>query len=263
VFPQLLRIGSFSLPTYGLLVALGFLLGLLVASRLARRSGLDPEQVANLGIYSAAAGILGAKLFLIVSDFSYYRNNPRDIFSLATLQAGGVFFGGLIVALAVALWYLRRRGLPALPAADALAPGAALGHAAGRLGCFLAGCCWGRPAELPWSVTFTNPVARQQVGVPLGVALHPAQLYEAAAELAIFALLWWLYHRLHRPGAILGWYLVLYPGFRLAIEFVRDRQEFWFPFAGPFSMTQWIALALTAAGCALLLRRPAERRPAS
>jgi len=254
VYPQLLQLGPLPLHTYGLLVAIAFLTGLLIASRLAARAGLDSDKVANLGIYVAVAAIGGAKVFMVVTDWPYYSRNPGQIFSLATLQAGGVFFGGLIAALVVAAWYLRRSGLPALETADTFAPAIALGHSVGRLGCFLAGCCWGRPTEALWGVTFTKPLAHELVGVPLNVRLHPTQLYEAAAELLIFGLLWLRFRRPHRPGSVIGLYLLLYSAFRFAIEFLRDPADRSFPLGGPLSVTQWLALLLMAAGTLLLTR---------
>jgi phosphatidylglycerol:prolipoprotein diacylglycerol transferase len=255
VFPQILHIGGFTLHSYGFLVAIGFLVGLLLVSRLARQAELEPERISSLGIYVAVAGILGAKIFLVLGDFSYYRQNPRQVLSLSTLQAGGVFYGGLLFALLTAAWFLRRWNLPAWRTADAFAPPIALGHAIGRLGCFLAGCCWGKPSKLPWAATFTDPAARQMVGVPLGVALHPTQLYEAVAELLIFAILWLRFRRPHGDGSIIGLYLALYSLARFAIEFLRDPVDRAFPFGLPISGTQWLALALAAAGLYVVRRR--------
>src|SRR5208282_5889078 len=144
MFPEVFRIGSFFLPTYGLLVATAFLTALWVTGRLAARAGLHQETVLNLGIYCALAGIAGAKLLMIVLDPAI-RSNWREIFSLSTLQAAGIFYGGCLAALATAFVYMGYHGLPALKTADAFAPGLALGHAIGRLGCFSAGCCWGVP----------------------------------------------------------------------------------------------------------------------
>jgi len=253
MLPSLVRIGDFFLPTYGLLVTLGFLSGLWLAARLARRAGLDKDAVLNLGIYSALAGILGAKLLMVLLDWNYYRTNPREIFSLSTLQAGGVFFGGLIAALLAAVFYLRRKRLPGLATADLFAPSLALGHAIGRLGCFAAGCCWGVPTGLPWAVTFRNPTSHQLFGTPLHQPLHPTQLYESLAEAAIFLLLYRRYGRPHAPGAILGWYLVLYPGARFLIEFVRAHDQANPPW-GPLYLEQWLALALVLAGLWLIGR---------
>lgn len=256
MFPKVFSHGEFFLPTYGLLVSAGFLLGLWIAARLARRVLLDPETVTNLGIYAALAGLAGAKFLLLAEDFNYYRRNPGEIFSLSTLQAGGVFYGGLLAALATSIWYLRRKKLPGMAAADVFAPGVALGHALGRIGCFAAGCCWGVECRRPWAVTFTNPDASALVGVPLGVPLHPTQLYEAAAEALIFALLYWRFHKPHREGSIIGLYLVLYPAVRFGVEFLRAHEQ-GNPFGGPLTAAQWITLALLGAGFwALAGKRP-------
>jgi phosphatidylglycerol:prolipoprotein diacylglycerol transferase len=247
MFPEVFHIGGFFLPTYGLLVAIAFLTALWMTGRLAAKTGLNQESVLNLGIYCALAGIAGAKVLMIALDPAI-RDNWREIFSLSTLQAAGIFYGGFIAALATAFVYVRRKRLPALRTADVFAPGLALGHSIGRLGCFSAGCCWGIPSRLPWAVTFTNPRAYQLVGVPLGVPLHPTQLYESLGELIVFAVLYLRFLRTHREGSIISLYFVLYGALRFLVEFVRfhDRQSN--PLTGPFSTEQWISLALVAAG---------------
>jgi prolipoprotein diacylglyceryl transferase len=154
MYPKLISIGSFFIPTYGVLVALGFLAGLMVTMRLASRAGLSAEKVTNLAVYCAIAGVVGAKLFMFLFDFSYYAQNPGEIFTLSTLQAAGVFHGGFIAALIVAALYMRQQKLPVLQTMDIFAPGVAIGQAIGRLGCFAAGCCWGRECDLPWGVRF-------------------------------------------------------------------------------------------------------------
>jgi phosphatidylglycerol:prolipoprotein diacylglycerol transferase len=255
MLPIIFRIGSFFLPGYGLLVSLGFLTALWMAGRLGRRAGLDVDSVLNLGIYTAIAAMLGAKLFMLLLSFDYYSRNPGEIFSISTLLAGGVFYGGLIGGLLVAFFYLRRSKLPGLATADVFAPAIALGHAIGRLGCFAAGCCWGAPSKLPWAVTFTNPEANRLVGVPLNEALQPTQLYEAFAEAVICLILYRRFARPHRPGAIIGLYLVLYPSVRFLVEFVRSHDEL-NPHFGPLVLEQWVALGLLALGVYLLRRRP-------
>ncbi len=150
--------------------------------------------------------------------------------------------------------YMRHKRLPALRTLDVFAPGLALGHAIGRLGCFAAGCCWGVACNRPWAVTFTNPEAHELVGVPLNQPLHPTQLYESASEAIIFLILLWLFHRTHRTGQVIGLYLVLYGGVRFGVDFLRYYSEP-NPFGGPFTATQWIAMALFACGTWLTLRR--------
>src|SRR5215467_13777607 len=173
MYPEIFHL-SF-LHTYGLLVALAFLAGLWMATRLGKRAGLNPDTVTNLGIYCALAAIAGAKVMMFLVDIPYYTQHPGEIFSVATLRAGGVFYGGLIAALAVSWWYLRKTKLPPLKTADIFAPAIALGHGIGRIGCFMAGCCWGIECDRPWAVTFRDPVANDLVGVPLNRRLHPTQ----------------------------------------------------------------------------------------
>ncbi len=247
MFPKIFSIGSFFLPTYGVLVALGFLAGLWVTVRLARRSGLDTEKITNLAVYVALGGLIGAKLLMIVFDWP-----DIQIFSISTLQAAGVFQGGLILALITAFVYIRHYKLPVLAVSDAFAPGVALGHSIGKLGCFAAGCCWGKECTLPWGVTFRNPEANALTGVPLDVRLHPAQLYESIAEALLFAFLYWRYSKSHPPGQIIGLYLVISSVLRFFIEFDRFHEQ-GLPFGLPLSITQWIAVGLAIAGTVLLL----------
>src|SRR5947199_498928 len=129
MYPEIFHL-SF-LHTYGVLVAIAFLAGLWMAGRFGRQAGLNVDSVTNLGIYCALAAIAGAKLMMFVVDLPYYIEHPREFFSLATLQAGGVFYGGLIAALAIAFWYMRKTKLPPLITADVFAPGIALGHGIG------------------------------------------------------------------------------------------------------------------------------------
>ena len=250
MYPEIFHV-SF-LHTYGLLVALAFLAGLWMATHLGKRAGLNTEAVTNLGIYCALAAIVGAKVMMFIVDLPYYVQHPGEIFSFSTLQAGGVFYGGLIGALAVSAWYLRKTRLPVWRTADVFAPGIALGHGIGRLGCFSAGCCWGVECHLPWAVTFTNPVSNQLVGVPLGIPLHPTQLYESLAEFLIFGILYWRFARPHSPGVIISLYLVLYSTVRFIVEFFRFHEQgnLW---GGPLDTSQWISLALFLAGASYLL----------
>jgi phosphatidylglycerol:prolipoprotein diacylglycerol transferase len=257
MFPRLFHLGGFSLPTYGLLVAIAFLTALWMASRFARSRGLNSEKVVNLGVYCALMGMLGAKLLMIALD-PEYRAHPSEIFSFATLQSAGIFYGGFILALVFAALYMRAQDLPLLATSDVFAPGVALGHGIGRLGCFAAGCCWGKPTHLPWAVTFRNPDLT--TGVPLGIPLHPTQLYEALAEALICVLLVWRLKKPHRDGAVIGLYMALYGLVRFGVEFLRmhDSSN---PLGGPFTLEQWISLILTVAGTGLVFRKSAESKP--
>jgi len=233
------------------MVALGFLAALWITGRLAKERGLDPDKFTNLGVYGALAGLLGAKLLMFALEFRYYASHPGEIFTFATLQAGGVFFGGLIAALGFAAYYLRRQGLPLLSTLDLFAPGLAIGQGLGRLGCFAAGCCWGARCDRPWAVTFTNPDAAGITGVPLMTPLHPTQLYEAALCFVIFAVTYRMTRRPGPPGRIIGVYLLLIAAARFAVEFFRHQNQA--PFLpGPLSNAQWIAIGLAVAAVAAL-----------
>jgi phosphatidylglycerol:prolipoprotein diacylglycerol transferase len=257
MLPKLISIGSFYIPTYGVLVALGFLAGLGITLRLARRAGMPAEQITNLAVYCAIAGLLGAKLFMFLFDIGDYVRDPGRIFTLETLQAAGVFHGGFIAAFLMALFYMRHQHLPAMKTMDILAPGIAIGQGIGRLGCFAAGCCWGRECDLPWGVRFRSDFAAP---VPLDKTLHPVQLYESVADLLIFAILYRQASRAHRPGQVIGWYLVLYSTARFVIEFFRVHEQ---SLVGPFSLTQWIALGLLLLGTAILVAPGFKTRAAA
>jgi phosphatidylglycerol---prolipoprotein diacylglyceryl transferase len=252
MFPKLISIGNFFIPTYGTLVALGFLLALWVTLRLARRTKLPVEPITNLAIYCALAGLVGAKLFMILFDLPEYWSGRTPLFSLGTLQAAGVYQGGFLLALVTAILYIRHNHLPGLQTCDIFAPGIALGQAIGRLGCFAAGCCWGVECHRPWSVTFRNLEAHDLTGVPLGQPVHPTQLYESVADALIFIFLYRMISKRHAPGAILGWYLALYSTARFGIEFFRFHEQ---GLRAGLSYTQWISLATLVAGLMLLFMR--------
>ncbi len=252
MYPEIFHL-SF-LHTYGVLVAAAFLAALWMVGRLAKEHNLNPELVTNLGIYCALSAIAGAKVMMFIVDAPEYAANPGEIFSLATLQAGGVFYGGLIAALVVSWWYMRKNHLPPLRTADVFAPGIALGHGIGRLGCFSAGCCWGVECHLPWAVTFHSPVAKELVGVPLNTPLHPTQLYESISEFVIFGILFWRMRRPHQEGSTIGLYLVLYGIVRFVVEFFRFHEQGNL-FNGPFDTSQYISVALFALGVYLVTKR--------
>src|SRR6266404_9970357 len=187
MYPRLFELGPITVYTYGVLLAAAYLFGLQLARVRARARGLDADRILDLGIYIIISALIGAKLLLLVTDFGAFSADPRELLTLA--RSGGVFYGGLILAVAVALWYIRRVRLPLWTTCDVFAPGIALGHIVGRLGCFFAGCCYGRPTTLPWGITFTDPFAAANVGTPLNTPLHPTQLYEAGAEALILIIL--------------------------------------------------------------------------
>ncbi|MDR1727877.1 MAG: prolipoprotein diacylglyceryl transferase [Acidobacteriota bacterium] len=243
-------LGPVAMHTYGLLLAIAFLAGIWTTSRNARKEGISPDSVWNLGLVILFAALVGSKVLLLVSDFSHYAENPRDIFSLSTLRSMGVYYGGLILALAAAAWYMRRRKLPAWRLADCAAPGIAIGQAIGRIGCLSAGCCYGAPTDRPWGIRFTDPYTAENMGTPLNIPLHPTQLYESAGTLLLFGYLMWRRSRPHRTGQVMLEYLGIYAVLRFGIEFFRadDRGEV---LHGLLSTSQFIAVLMLLAAVAL------------
>lgn len=248
------------MPTYGLLVASGVLIGLWIAARNSQKNGINPEHAWNLGIYVVLAGIVGAKVLYVINEWNDgYSGNWRAIFSWDTFRAGGVFSGGLVAGLAVAAWYVRRYKMPALATCDAFAPGLALGHAIGRLGCFAAGCCFGRETHHFWGVTFTSQLAASISGTPLNKPLQPTQLFEAAVELANFFILTWMLGRKKFDGQVFAGFMILYGTARFFLEFLRGDPGRGELIPGVLSGTQGIAILLVLAGGFIWWLRSADR----
>jgi len=257
--PILFSIGDWPVYSYGVLLAAAYLIGLQLGVMRARKAGVDPTRVMDLGIYLIIAALVGAKLMLIAVDWDYFRSQPRELLSL--VRAGGVFYGGLIAAVAVGLWLVRRYKLPVWTTADLMAPGIALGHVVGRFGCLLAGCCYGRPTDVPWAITFMDPLAAQNVGTPLGIPLHPTQLYDAGAELIILGVLLFT-ERKGKPfaGRTFWMYLLLYGISRFIIEFYRGDPNRGTVMGG-LSTSQFVSLLLVP-GSLLMLAYLRRRGPA-
>ena len=241
MYPKILDLGPITIHTYGLMLAAAFIAGIWITSRNARKEGIHPDSIWNMGLVVIFSALVGAKILLLISDYHYYSQNFREIFSLSTLRSGGVFYGGLLLAMVSAIWYLRKKRLPAWTITDLAAPGIALGQALGRIGCLSAGCCYGKPTDLAWGITFTSQYAYDNVGVPLNTPLHPTQIYESVGALCLFLFLMWRLPRKHFTGQILLEYLILYAGLRFVIEFYRydDRG---FVLHGLLSTSQLIAI---------------------
>ena len=254
--PILISIGSFHLPTYGVLLVTAILGGIYTAMRLGRRSGLDPGRILDFCTWLILVALLGAKVLMVLTEWSYYRDHPGEIFSFGTFLAGGVFYGGFLAALIFAIWYVRLQKLSFWKLTDVLAPGVVLGQSVGRLGCFSAGCDYGKPTSAAWGVVFSSNFAHEVTGVPLGVRLHPAQLYESAATLVIFGLLLWWFPRKKRDGDVFLAYLGLYAVARFFLEFLRGDEDRGFVFHHQLSTSQFIAvLVVTAIAIVFIWRR--------
>ncbi len=256
--PVLFEIGGWPVYSYGVLLAVAYLVALQVAVVRARRRGIDGSRVMDLGIYLIVAALIGAKLMLVVVDLPYFLEQPGELASL--VRAGGVFYGGLIAAVGVAFWLVRRYALPLWTTADLFAPGIALGHAVGRFGCLLAGCCYGRPTSVAWAITFDDPAAAANVGTPIGVPLHPTQIYDAGAELAILAILLATEARGRTFAGRTFWlYVLLYGVSRFAIEFYRGDPR---GTVLGLSTSQAVSLVVVPVAIAMLVWLRARANPA-
>jgi phosphatidylglycerol---prolipoprotein diacylglyceryl transferase len=252
--PILFQIGGIPVFSYGVLVATGVLLALWYGRRRAARVGVNPDKLWSLGIYGVLASLLGAKLWLIATAWEYYSANPREIFSVAMFQSGGTFYGGVFGGIIGVILYAHFQKMPLLPVFDICCAAVPLGHAIGRLGCFMAGCCFGKPTDVAWGVTFTNPVAAQLAGTPLGIHLHPTQLYEAALEFLNFLFLVWLGNRQRFSGQIAGTYMILYGFERGILEFFRGDPGRTMMFHDSISLMQIVSILLIAGGSLLWWR---------
>jgi phosphatidylglycerol:prolipoprotein diacylglycerol transferase len=236
VFPELISFGPLKIHTYGVMVALGFLAGILVTHRLSVKAGSDPRQMTDLILLMIVCGLVGSRLLYVIINLSDYSRRPLDI--LKIWEGGLVFSGGLLGAGIALIAYTRTKGISLPGTADILAPGAAIGQAIGRIGCFFAGCCYGLPSDLPWAVTFTHPEAL----APLNRPLHPIQLYSALLGAAVFTALILIHrHRTYR-GQTAVWFLIMHSTVRLFLERYRgDDRGF---VAEGVSATQLIALVV-------------------
>jgi phosphatidylglycerol:prolipoprotein diacylglycerol transferase len=251
MLPELFKLPWLDWPisTYGLLLAIAFIVGLYVAARLAAADGLPRDRIYDLGLYILASALIGSKLLMVATEWNEYGGDWRRAFSFDILRSGGVFYGGLLSAVLVSVILIRRYQLPWRNTADAFAPAIALGHTIGRLGCFSAGCCWGEPTSSWIGVRFTQK-ANELTGVPIDAALVPTQLIEALTNLAIFGSLIWLRRRRAFDGQLIFAYLMLYSVARFTIEFWRDDPR---GHITGLSTSQLISAALLVAGLALTL----------
>jgi phosphatidylglycerol---prolipoprotein diacylglyceryl transferase len=251
--PILFEIGDFPVYTYGLLLAAAYLLGLQFAIVRSKSRGLNQNQIMDLGIWIIVSALIGAKAMLVLVERRQFGWSMDDLWNL--FRSAGVFYGGLIAAVSVALVYLWRHRMPVWTVTDVFAPGIALGHVIGRLGCLLAGCCFGRDASgLPWAITFHSEFAHQNVGTPLNIPLHPTQLYEAGAELLILGFLLATERRGRPfPGRTFWGYMLLYAVSRFIIEFyrgdVRGTVDF---FGSVLSTSQFVSVVLVPLSLAML-----------
>ena len=236
MYPVLFRIGSFEITSFGVLVAVGALVGIWIFQRELKRSGL-PDAGVDAAIAGVLGGLIGAKLLWTVEHAG-----EEPIASLVLSRGGMSWFGGLLGGVGTGVWMLRRRGIPVMSGIAAASPALAIGHAIGRIGCFLVGDDYGRPSDLPWAVAFPQGLP------PTDVPVHPTQLYEMLLLVPIA----WALVRWRRRGVsdrvVFGRYLVLAGAVRFAIEFIRVNE----PVLGPFTLAHVISGAITLGGLYLI-----------
>jgi phosphatidylglycerol:prolipoprotein diacylglycerol transferase len=239
MYPVLFEYGPLRIFTYGFFLALAFLGAIYVAAREARRLGLPVGRFYDLCFYAVVGALVGSRLLYVLLDLPQFLAHPLKIFAL--WEGGLVFHGGVILAFLTAFFFIRRYHLPWRLTLDSLALGMPVGQFFGRIGCFMAGCCYGAPSHLPWAVTFTNP----QTLCPVRDPLHPAQLYEAFLALGVFGILCGLRTKKSFDGQLLLTYFTLAGLVRFMVEFFRSPLDYRGPVVwGWMPLTQFVALCL-------------------
>lgn len=242
MYPILFHFGSVNVYAYGLMIAIAFFVGLRLASRDAKQYGMTPQLLNDFALVLLIAGVVGGRFTYVAMNFEYYLSRPLSI--VRVWEGGMVFYGGLVCAVVVGVLFLKWQGVKRiLRVGDLCAPSLILGHAIGRIGCFLAGCCYGKSTSSWCGVVFNDIHSL----APHGVKIFPTQLYEVVGNLCIFALLWTKRKQTRFDGQLLGMYVVFYATMRFFLEFFRgdDRGN---TVIIPFSITQTISLVLILVG---------------
>jgi phosphatidylglycerol---prolipoprotein diacylglyceryl transferase len=241
--PRIFTTPYFVLHTFGVFLAAAYFAALWWLMRGVKREGLDGDRASGLGLWLIVGAIVGAKALMVLRSLPDYVAQPSDLWSLATIQSAGDFYGGFIGSLMAALIFFRRHpDVSGWRMADPCGPAIALGQAIGRIGCFMAGDDFGRPTQLPWAVVFRDPEVSEIGGAPLGIPLHPVQLYESFACLILFLFLVWLARRKRFDGEIILAYTFLYAIARFLLEYLRGDADRGFILAGWLSTSQFIAI---------------------
>lgn len=265
MYPRLLTLPFYTLHTFGVLLAIAYLTALWWLVRTGRREGFHPDTLTSLGFWAIFGAIVGAKLLMVVRSLPDYLAQPSELLSPSFLTSAGDFYGGFIGGVVASILFFRLTpSLSFWPLADLCAPAIALGQGIGRIGCFMAGDDYGSPTSLPWGVSFTDPDAAAIGGAPLGVPLHPVQLYESLFCFLLFGALVRLASRKTFDGQILIAYSLAYAVGRFVIEYFRGDVDRGFLFGGLFSTSQFIAVVIVLLALAALpLRRRAGLQAAA
>ena len=260
--PLLYHFGHIAIPTYGACTALALLSALAVSMFTARRAGLSPDKIWNLQLIAILTALIGARLLMIAAHPHTFRSHPFWLLGLLTLPSVWFALGGVLLGAAAATLYAFAEGLPIMKTADAVVPGVALAFGINRIGAFCGGAAWGTPTHLPWGVVYRSVIAYLWYRVPLGVKLHPVQLYDAVVSCGLLILLLWMGRRggRKRDGEIVGAWLFLYGVIRFFLEFLRGDPARELLFGGAVTLAQVLSFAAVLGGGWLWLRRPAQRR---
>ncbi|MBU6374724.1 MAG: prolipoprotein diacylglyceryl transferase [Bdellovibrionales bacterium] len=253
MFPLLFQIGPFPVHTYGLMIAIGFFVSVSMIRRLSQQSGLDPQKMADFAFWFLLVGFIGARSLFVITRWSDFAADPLAIFKI--WEGGLVFFGGPLLAVPFGIWMVHRSKISGWKGIDIFLPPIAIAHAFGRLGCLAAGCCYGRPTDLPWAVRLNSELVDK---AHRGVALHPVQLYEAVALTLLFAGLLWLFPRKKFDGQVGLSYLLAYPIVRSIIEEFRGDSVRGFVIDGFLSTSQFISLVIFLVALIALIWRVRE-----
>ncbi len=256
MYPILFKIGPLTVYGYGFWIAVGLLLGFWLISREARRQGLPHNTVVNIAFWTIIFSFIVSKFGLAFEYPSYYASHIKEL-----LRSGGVFYAGLIGGLIFVIVALKLKKLPFWKTMDIYALAIPLGHGFGRQGCFSAGCCYGRPTDVPWGVVFHSQFAHEHVGTPLGVKIHPVQLYESFLNFILFGILYYIMRRKKKfDGEISALYLIGYGIIRFHDEYYRgDPDRGWIIHGSSvwtsLSVPQFISLILIISGIIIILAR--------
>ena len=251
MYPILFKIGPFTVYSFGTLLALGALAaGWVVKSEL-NRYRYNTEIASTIIVAAAVGGLIGARLFNIFENMTYFLQDPLDF---AFRGAGFTWYGGMLGGVLAVTWLVRRKGIPWLQTADICAPALAIGYGVGRIGCHIAGDGdWGVVSDLPWAMAYTNAIfgwVHPLTGIPYpsGVRVHPTPIYELIQSLIIFAVLWPLRKKGYPSGAIFWFYLILAGISRFMVEFWRVNPIFGLG----MTQAQWISIVLVLIGGSML-----------
>lgn len=244
--PELFTFGAFTVYTYGFFVAAGFFAATLYISKTTKSDIISQDNLYSLFLYTIIAAIAGARLLYVLTNLGDFIKAPLDIFKI--WNGGLVYYGGFIAAVLYVVWFTKRRKISLARLSDSFAPALGLGHFFGRIGCFFAGCCYGKECAFGWAVTFNNPDTLAVHGVPI----HPTQLYEASGNLLIFLFLHFYNKKEHAAGKTFAFYLIIYAALRFIVEFFRGDyrgNEFF-----GLSIAQNVSIILFAAGLIIIYK---------